>query len=63
MTDHLLNGRPLAEATDEELSKEWNAAMVWESMCEVWTPEDEARMKAIEAEIDRRPNFGEEPTL
>jgi hypothetical protein len=60
MTDQLLNGKPLDEAAYEELSKEYDAAMAWEAMCEVWTPENEARMRAIEAEIDQRSNLGKE---
>jgi hypothetical protein len=60
MTEIKINGKPLAECSDEEIAREHNAGMCWETMTDHWTEANSARIRALEAEMARRPNFGED---
>jgi hypothetical protein len=49
-----VKGKPLAECSDDELSREWEAGMFFDAQ-EGLTEQQAARMKALEAEIEKRP--------
>lgn len=51
--EYTLNCRPLADATNAELFAEWNAGMFFDAI-EGLTEDRAIRLKAIEAEMDRR---------
>ncbi len=56
-TDHTLKGKPLSEATIEELRAEWNEEMwtdVHEGVIEMPTEEQTAKLTAIERELKKR---------
>lgn len=58
MTDtHTIKGKPLAEASDDDLRAEYDAGQ-WLDCQEGLTPDQEARLLAVEAEMAKRSDAG-----
>lgn len=53
-TEHMIDGKPLAECTTEALYSEWDAGMRLDTM-DGLNPTQQARLEAVEKELFSRP--------